>query len=202
VTEITLKSLTADNVDDLVTVHQLAYKTRPNLTYYLGRRFVASSFTFFYNKDDRYGVVAYDGVRPLGFCVGASFVPFRLLNSYRKADAIISLFVRPWLWLHRAVGLRLARDALSGDSEKEPDIDGPRYCFIYSIAVVPDASGKGIGKKLLEGFENLGKQRGLNRCIIPIGADNVASIKMARGRGYKKKPSITYQGNLFFELFY
>jgi ribosomal protein S18 acetylase RimI-like enzyme len=199
--EATIFPIDIHRLDDLVAVHQSAYKERPNLTYYLGEDFAKTTLQFFCLNQGGFGSIAYISNKPAGFVVGATFDPFKSLNSYRKKDVFKALLSKPALWFHPKVGGRIICRLLSGakgDTDKF-DLGIDDFGFVYSIAVTSDFAGRGLGRKLLTGFEAEARARNCGRVIIPVGEDNVASLRMVKRQGYELLSQELYDENLVFE---
>ena len=60
--------------------------------------------------------------------------------------------------------------------------------YVYMIAVDPDARGMGIGSKLLEWADDIGRQRGCEKISLDVLGGNKA-IGLYERRGYVAKPA-------------
>jgi ribosomal-protein-alanine acetyltransferase len=67
--------------------------------------------------------------------------------------------------------------------------DGAR---LYSLAIEPSMSGKGIGAKLLEAAEGIVRQRGHARIHLEVREDNTPAITLYRRFGYKERGRLSH----------
>ncbi len=67
--------------------------------------------------------------------------------------------------------------------------DGAR---LYSLAIEPSRSGKGIGAKLLEAAEGIVRQRGHARIHLEVREDNTPAITLYRRFGYAEMHRIAH----------
>lgn len=62
---------------------------------------------------------------------------------------------------------------------------GSRRARLYSIAVHPDARGRGLGRQLLADAEACAQARGCTTLALEVRADNAAALALYRGAGYR-----------------
>ncbi len=55
---------------------------------------------------------------------------------------------------------------------------------LLTIAVAPEARGRGLGHRLMEGFEAEAARRGATRAFLEVAEDNAAALRLYRARGY------------------
>lgn len=63
---------------------------------------------------------------------------------------------------------------------------GASLARLYSIAILPDAAGGGLGRKLLDAVEAEAIARGCIFLRLEVRADNVAAIKLYERGGYRR----------------
>jgi ribosomal-protein-alanine acetyltransferase len=62
---------------------------------------------------------------------------------------------------------------------------GSQRARLYSIAVSSEATGRGIGSRLLSAAEDKARQRGANRLHLEVRADNSKAIGLYERAGYR-----------------
>jgi ribosomal protein S18 acetylase RimI-like enzyme len=62
---------------------------------------------------------------------------------------------------------------------------GSRKARLYSIAVSPNASGRGIGSSLLAAAEDMACRLGASRLHLEVRADNPTAIRLYERAGYR-----------------
>lgn len=60
-----------------------------------------------------------------------------------------------------------------------------RIARLSSLAVAPDATGQGIGRRLVEAAEDAARARGCDRIRLEVRADNARAIAIYRRAGYR-----------------
>jgi ribosomal-protein-alanine N-acetyltransferase len=63
---------------------------------------------------------------------------------------------------------------------------GSQRARLYSIAVSPQATGHGIGSKLLSAVEDVARGRGSSRLHLEVRADNPKAIRLYEQAGYRR----------------
>lgn len=63
---------------------------------------------------------------------------------------------------------------------------GSALARLYSIALVPEASGTGLGARLLDAAEQAAADRGASIVRLEVRADNAAAIRLYERRGYQR----------------
>jgi len=63
---------------------------------------------------------------------------------------------------------------------------GSALARLYSIALVPEASGTGLGARLLDAVEQASADRGATVMRLEVRADNAAAIRLYERRGYRR----------------
>lgn len=68
---------------------------------------------------------------------------------------------------------------------KEED-DGEDYVFISSLCVIPEHQGKGLGRKLLRAALNFGKDKGFEKGMLTVNAENEGAVSLYLNEGFHK----------------
>jgi ribosomal protein S18 acetylase RimI-like enzyme len=63
---------------------------------------------------------------------------------------------------------------------------GSALARLYSIALVPEASGTGLGARLLDAAEQAAAERGATAMRLEVRADNASAIRLYDRRGYRR----------------
>ncbi len=63
---------------------------------------------------------------------------------------------------------------------------GSALARLYSIALVPEASGTGLGARLLDAAEQAAADRGATAMRLEVRADNTAAIRLYERRRYRR----------------
>ena len=63
---------------------------------------------------------------------------------------------------------------------------GSALARLYSIALVPEASGTGLGARLLDAVEQASADRGATVMRLEVRADNAAAIRLYERRDYRR----------------
>ncbi len=57
---------------------------------------------------------------------------------------------------------------------------------LLTIAVAPEARGRGLGHRLMAGFEAEAARRGAARAFLEVAEDNDAALRLYKARGYRE----------------
>lgn len=68
----------------------------------------------------------------------------------------------------------------------------PHTCRIHSIAVSPDAQGRGIGNRLIQKAHTRAHQKGCSRMSLEADSRNRSLIAWYQHRGYKIKKTLPH----------
>ena len=62
--------------------------------------------------------------------------------------------------------------------------DGREVLYVYEIHLIPQLQGKGLGRKLMEVAEQIGKSIGLEKVMLTVFRSNTAAVGMYAKMGY------------------
>jgi len=117
----------------------------------LGAKFLQELYSGFLSHPSGILLVAEDGGRLVGFVAGTSS-PDIFFSEIRKQRGLFFLIkAMPALLRHPMIVVRKLYKAVFYRGDKPTDLENG--ALLSSIGVMPDAVGKGIGRKLLEKFE-------------------------------------------------
>lgn len=94
-------------------------------------------------------------------------------NRPWSADEIAALAAAPGFACQDEVGFALGR-AVAGEAE------------LLTIAVPPEAQGRGHGRKLLCAFEGAAAARGASRAFLEVAEDNTAARALYDAAGWQR----------------
>lgn len=166
--------LKQSDVKSVVDVHMRSF---PDffLTF-LGPRFLKEFYASFLVDDEGMGFAAID--EESGQIVGAivgPVVPDGYFKRLLKRRFLVFCFASMSAVLKRPkVIKRLLRAVFyRGESPQ-----GPKRSLLSSIAVSPDAQGKGVGRMLVTRWTQEAKSRGSNGCFLTTDADGNEAVNM------------------------
>jgi glycosyltransferase involved in cell wall biosynthesis/ribosomal protein S18 acetylase RimI-like enzyme len=180
--ETVVRAATAADLADIVAIHQKAF------SHFFLTRMGAEFLRRYYHLvlDYRAGIVLVSETRGMlngfvcGFADPASF--YRSMWRSRLAfasPALAALFRNPSLGAHMVSAVR----RIQATATQGP----PRSCELSSIAVAPEASGKGIGKTLLRAFLHQSWDQQVQSVYLTTDAhDNEAANELYRDVGFRQ----------------
>jgi GNAT superfamily N-acetyltransferase len=167
-----LSELKSDRIEDVVSVHLKAF---PGFFLsFLGKRFLSEFYKSFMEDSQGIGFVAQgDNEEILGVVVGALNPEgyFKRLLKRRWWEfgvASVNAILRKPSSIPRLVRAMFYR----GDAPT-----GQKRALLSSIAVTPDAQGKGIGKLLVSRWVEEAVYRGSKGCYLTTDAENNELVK-------------------------
>ena len=160
--------LASKDVEAMIRLHKAAF---PGffLTS-LGSPFLRLLYGGFVNTDSGICVVAENGEGLIGFAAGTTDPDSFFRTLLRKKGASFALAVIPGLLHNPVFVVRKCVGALFYRGEKPKGI--PRAGLLSSLAVSPDASGKGVGQNLVKTFCNELSRRGVEAVYLTTDASD------------------------------
>lgn len=177
---VVIQNATDKDVRDIVSIHIDAFKDFFLTS--LGRDFLSFYYSCFIKSNEGVVMLAKEGESVLGFsaatiiCKGFNS---RLIKS--NFFAFVCLSIRLFIYNPKAL-LRLVKNLTKKSGTVEDDED---YAELYSIGVLSQGQGKGVGKKLLKETENAISR--LNGGKISLTTDyynNEKTIAFYKSMGY------------------
>ena len=166
-----VKKIDSEHIDKIVEVHMNAF---PDffLTF-LGPKFLKEFYQSFLVDDAGIGFMALEDDNALGAVVGP-LVP----DGYFKR-----LLKRRWFaFCMASLGAVLKKPSVTGRlfravfyRGESPD-SGPKRSLLSSIAVSPDAQGKGVGGALVKAWLDEAKSRGSKGCFLTTDKDGNEAV--------------------------
>lgn len=163
----------------------------------LGPRFLEAYYRFYMDSPGGINLVAVVGDRVLGFVSGGDpAVRGRFIRS--RVPRFIGLlawhglwdpFVRRRLAVHltnlvRTLAGRLPWSRQGSNGTAKGD-DASGVSVLLSIAVDPTATGRGIGRRLMEAFREESLRRGYREMTLSAHSDNDSAIRLYRACGWE-----------------
>jgi ribosomal protein S18 acetylase RimI-like enzyme len=178
--------LTQELVPAVAELHLAAYAGYLNVR--LGKRYAAAFLEWFRREERAVALVAVNGREVLGYVVGAAGDLKRGRNRALLPVVVRGALMRPWLALDarfwRAVLARLGvLFARSRTDVADPPLPIPRFDLV-SIAVSPDAQGRGCGRVLMQEFESHARGRSMRSMRLYVKPDNTAAHRLYERSGW------------------
>ena len=110
-----------------------------------------------------------------------------------KAQLVMALFIRPWLFFHPEIQQKIKRalkiiKKSSKQSEPKLSPENAKKSFgILSIAVAPHLRGKGLGFLLMEEAEKKAKNDGFHQMHLTVEGSNQQAVLFYERQGWSKK---------------
>ncbi|MBD3176730.1 MAG: GNAT family N-acetyltransferase [Armatimonadia bacterium] len=184
---IAIRPAEPDDIPAIIDIHLAAF---PGLFLaQMGRGFLRQYYEAFVDHREGINRVAEADGRIAGFVVGtASEAAYRESVSRRKGAMVRAALARaltaPWL-LPRIVGRMPSVRSETGDPVEREYLEGSA-AHLVSIAVLPEASGGGIGAKLARAFEHAALEAGRSHVYLTTASeDNEAVHRFYRRLGYE-----------------
>jgi ribosomal protein S18 acetylase RimI-like enzyme len=199
---------------DLPGLAQCQIRAFPeSLSSRLGTRFCSKMLEWYIVADRGVLIHAVDEGRIVGYCSG---VVTKQVGQHGAATSIVqyafsefvSSFVRrPWLLFHpemlekRALILRNLRIKLrpvqpAPSKELPSSPKAPTRWGLVGIGVVPECRGRGLGTLLLNEFERLARQDGVDEVRLSVKRENERAVQLYQRTGWQ----VAVTGSDFHEM--
>lgn len=141
----------------------------------LGPRFLRRLYRRMCRSDDCVVLVARDGSRIVGFAAGATDLGALYRRFLLRDGPVAAIEAAPRLVRHLPRVLETLRYERGG---------GAPGAEVLSVAVDPEAAGRGLGRTLVGRLVQALAARGATEIRVVTGADNVAALRMYRACGF------------------
>lgn len=183
-----IKRLSEKDINEVVNIHM---KSFPDffLTF-LGPRFLKEFYTSFLVDDEGMAFVAVDeeSNRIVGGIVGP-VVPDGYFKRLLKRRWLVFCLASMSAVIKRPTVIKRLFRAVFYRGESP---QGPKRSLLSSIAVDPDAQGKGVGRMLVMRWAEEARSRGSNGCFLTTDADgNDAVNSFYQALGWKIESNYT-----------
>jgi ribosomal protein S18 acetylase RimI-like enzyme len=162
-----LRQLVNNNVNEMVNIHSKAFEGFFLTS--LGPNFLKTYYRSCIKNELTISVGVFDENNKLcGFAIGASnssgyHKRILLSNFYRFANSLINVAVfRPRILIRLLLNLNKSNKKEEQKNKSE----------LFSIAVLPNFKGIGLGYKLLSHFESIVKDLGVNTILLTTDSEN------------------------------
>ncbi len=146
-------------------------------------------YDWFLKAEEGIALVADDG-GPAGFVAGSSGGGYgRKVFRHTWKRLLASLALHPrllfrrrtwYLWRSYLRGLRQRPAAAAATADSRPPSAG-----LASIAVLPEARNRGIGRSLLRAFEEEARKRGCARMTLSVEPENRSARRLYEEEGWR-----------------
>lgn len=194
---MTIRKANTNDVDNIVKIHCDAFKDFFLTS--LGSQFLKFYYTCFVKSNETVLMVAEEDGLILGFSASTKICKgfnSRLIKSNMVSLSMISLRL---LLTSPYSLLRLVKNLTKKGKSVEDNED---YAELYSIGVCKTAQGKGVGKKLLSGSEQLMKAEGVERISLTTDyVNNEKAVGFYLSMGYETLYEfVTYPDRKMYRL--
>ncbi len=185
-------------ISQVAYVHQHAFQGYVNSQ--LGQGYIKSFINWFAKNDQSIALCAIDQEEICGYLVGA---PIGYTNELNKAifwNAFLGTVTHFWVFFKpKYFRVLMARLGLYGSpSSQIPDLPRPTMSLV-GIGVLPSARGKGVGKNLIQTFENCALQQNMGSLRLSVYPDNTAARKLYESMGWEPcKDVVTPSGAIYY----
>jgi ribosomal protein S18 acetylase RimI-like enzyme len=189
--ETGVRRMSHEHIKAVVTIHQTCFPdARSSL---LGPLFLRAMYRWFMTHQPELSIVYLEHDRVVGFLNGVIGGYGR--RMFRELWPVIAccLITHPHLWM-RPQTFTLWRSYLRGvlprllrAADRKPTATGPAStASVASIAVCPEARGRGIGRALLLQFEAAASALGVRELSLTVEAVNVVAQRAYEKTGWRR----------------
>jgi ribosomal protein S18 acetylase RimI-like enzyme len=183
---VRVEPLRREWLSTLVDIHMSAFQGYMNTR--LGKLYVLRFLAWFMDAPDGIALAAIDGVRPVGYVVGAPLGYKRCLTRATLPAAAAGVLVRPWVLFQGEI-LKTALEGIYGlfIHRKDPLVGVPEELSTLSlvgIGVAPESRGRQAGRALMEGFEAAARARGAHRMRLSVYPTNASARALYEKAGW------------------
>ncbi len=185
---VSIKSITAEMIPDLVKLHREAFKGYINTR--LGSGYIKAFISWFREAKQAIALAAIDSNgRPIGYVVGAPLGYSRAMNRHLFWVVSAAIVLRPWIFLNaqfRRNMIARVRTTVGSSSIRDvrPDLPEPTMSLV-SIAVSPSAQGKKVGQCLLKAFEANARMLQMRSLRLSVYPDNTIARRLYERWGWQ-----------------
>jgi len=173
----------------------------------LGKPFVAKMYKWFCVNQPDLSLVAEKDGEIIGLAVGSIGGYGRKIFRYAFFEIFFGLLSHPWMVFSRST-FSLWRSFLQGlipsGSQNKNTLSTPKagpvsvIASLSSIAVAHDAQGKGVGRSLLDRFEQNAYKKGATRLSLSVEIDNYPAMRLYEVGGWVKERIDVERGSVHF----
>ena len=156
----------------------------------LGRPFLRRLYRRVVREPQSFLLVAQSDGNAVGFIAGAEDVR-ALYRSFIRRDGLVATaaalpkILRSWRRVLETLRYPGETHETNGDGPSKPASPLPP-AELLSVAVAPNARGKGAGRALVQAFTAELTRRGVPGARVVVGADNDAAIHLYEQCGFRK----------------
>jgi ribosomal protein S18 acetylase RimI-like enzyme len=195
----TIVSMSAEMLPRVCALHVTAF--RGQMSTGLGSSYVRAFMDWFVRSADAIALVAVDeGGAILGYVIGAPAGYNTRMNRALLATGARSLAARPWLLFDRRVrsAVKARLDMIAGrDDRVAPDLPRPTMSLV-GIAVLPAASGRGVGGALMRSFEREALTARMASLQLSVYPENAAARRLYEKCGWRPLGSHSSTGAMYY----
>lgn len=190
-TKVAVRRLRRSDLGRVARLHRAMFPASRSTN--LGDLFVRRMYRWFLEKQSELALVATVEGEIAGIVTGAIGGYGRRITRYAAPQIGWCLMTQPRLVFNRQTFrawtsyIQAFRPNYGAAKPAPPNADeAPRVrASVASIAVVRQYNGRGIGRALLEAFEDAAKQRGATQLGLSVEADNAAARRLYGNCGWQ-----------------
>ena len=199
-TGVRVRCVRQADLSRLVEIHLAAFADHRSAR--LGPRYVRAVHEWFFAHPGAVNLVAEEEGRVEGFVEGVPDGYGRPMTAALRYVAVGALLSRPWLLFDAAILHTQRRRVRSLFGTADRDVLPPvrpraRPFVLTSIAVAPEAQGRGIAGVLMDAFEQRVREKGHACMRLSVYTDNTRAQ-----RAYQKAGWVKYEVNDPFGTYY
>ena len=159
----------------------------------LGATYAGALINWFAHEKEAIAIAAVDGHdHVIGYAIGAPAHLVRVLRQDMFWVTVRSLVLRPWLLLDvrlwKVGTARLKGMIGPGDSHRSSDLPEPAMS-LFGIGVVSSYRKTGVGRRLLQAFEDKARALGMRSLLLWVYEDKTATRRLYEKCGWRHCPS-------------
>jgi ribosomal protein S18 acetylase RimI-like enzyme len=198
-----IEPLRIEDVKEAAEIHRQAFPDSRSTQF--GKLYVQKMFTWFLTYQPNLSFVAKQDGIIVGYVIGAIGGYGRKLFRYALLEVVVGLLMHPRLWFKRSTFL-LWYSYLQGLLPKwvrnkvvtPSDANIPISAALAGIGVEPDCQGSGIGRMLMNRFEQAAVQQGAQFLTLSVFADNHPARKLYEKSGWIKDNEDLVSGSIHY----
>ena len=186
---IAVVEMKKEHVDAVTHIHMEAFAGYSNTK--IGSGYVTNFVKWFRDYPHGVSLTALYNDKVAGYVVGAPVGYQKLLNKNLMFTAFMGFLLHPWVLFDKKImNILLARvRILFGTKqtvEGQNEFDNEDTISLVGIGVLPKYEGLGIGKMLMDKFEEKARNEGLKSMRLSVYDYNTSALKLYSKSGWEE----------------
>lgn len=183
---ITIRSYQEADIDRLSSIHKAAFKGYMNSS--MGKGYIKAFLKWFLTYQGTVTLMAQMDDTACGYIVGAPMGYDSVMNQALFNTALIGILTHPLVLFHKnflaAVVIKLKMIVGLKHVNKAKDTLPGKGISLVGIAVDPACEGKGVGKQLMQQFEQQAIQKGMDYMCLSVYSSNQRAKSVYEKQGW------------------